>query len=374
MKTISLKFRLQITFLLTISFVLFSFSSVFAQGQTTPRRAVVDFNGDGKTDFAVMRPAANAPGAQYTWWVQNNGAAPNDFLALPLGLRAVDIPVPADYDGDGKTDIAMFRNQNTGIGGVNQDAGTWYILESSTNKFRFEKFGQQGDNPTIVDDYDGDGKADLAVFRAPTFAQGPGQAYFFYKGTANNPQGNITYVPWGMRYGTQSDQVDDPYTGDFDGDGKTDFAVQRRSDIANTSSAQPAVFYILTAAGEVRYEYFGLASDRIVPGDYDGDGKTDICVTRDFNIGTNPPLPIKWFIRYSSGQPDARIEFGTGINFNFAQGDYDGDGKTDIAMFVASRGEFWWLSSANAGSPAVYSWGNAGTIPADLPVAGYNNR
>src|SRR5262249_53859307 len=141
-----------------------------------------------------------------------------------------------------------------------------------------------------------------------------------------------------------------------------------------TSSNQPAVFYFLTAAGNVSYDYFGLASDRVVPGDYDGDGKTDICVTRDFNIGQNPPLPLKWFIRYSDGQADDSVNIGTGINFNFAQGDYDGDGKTDIAMYVASTGEFWYRSSANANSAAVYRWGSAGSLTADLPVAGYNNR
>src|SRR6185369_4673347 len=316
MKTISGKYRLQTTFLLTISFVLFSFSGAFAQAQTAPRKAVVDFNGDGKTDFAIMRPEFNAPGAQYTWWIQNNGST--DFTALRLGLRGIDVPVPADYDGDGKTDIAMFRSRPV----TGDDAGTWYILESSTNQFRIEKFGIAGDNATIVDDYDGDGKADLAVYRINTAAQGPGQAYFLYKGTANNPQGNVTYVPWGMRYGTQSESADEPYTGDFDGDGKADFAVQRHADITATSSNTPAVFYILTATGNVSYQYFGLKSDRVVPGDYDGDGKTDICVVRGFNIA---PSQITWYIHYTSGQPDDAIPFGKGSNPNFSQGDYDGD-------------------------------------------------
>ena len=370
MKTISVKSRLQITFLLLISFVLFSFSNSFAQAPT-PRRAVVDFNGDNKTDFAVLRFPGNFPGAQLTWWIQNNGAQPNDFVAMPLGLRGIDVQVPADYDGDGKTDIAVFRHQNTGVGGANQDAGTWYIFQSSTNSYHIEKFGQAGDNATVVDDYDGDGKADLAVYRINTPPQGLGQGYYLYKSSMT---GDTVVVPWGMRYGTQADQADEPYTGDFDGDGKADFGVQRRADITDPNISTPAVFYILTATGNVSYEYFGLASDRLVPGDYNGDGKTDICVARDFNVGQNPPLPIKWFIRYRNGQPDDYVEFGTGVNFSFTQGDYDGDGKTDISMFVASRGEFWYRSSANQNTVAVYRWGNSGVSPADLPVANYNNR
>ncbi len=369
MKTITGNYRLQITFLLTISFVLFSFSTALAQGQTTPRKTVVDFNGDGKTDFAVLRPSANAPGAQYTWWIQNNGAT--DFTAAPLGLRAIDVPVPADYDGDGRSDIAVFRFQNTGAGGSNADAGNWYILESSTNQIRIEKFGQAGDNATVVDDYDGDGKADLAVYRINTAAQGAGQAYFLYRGSLNNPAGNITYVPWGMRYGSQSEQADDHYMGDCDAEGRADFAVQRHLDITATSSNTPAEFHILTATGNYSIQYFGWKSDRVVPGDYDGDGKTDLCVVRGFNIS---PSQITWYIRYSGGAADDAIPFGQGSNFNFSQGDYDGDGKTDIALFVASRGEFWYRSSANANTATAYRWGNAGTIPADLPVAGYNNR
>ena len=86
-----------------------------------------------------------------------------------------------------------------------------------------------------------------------------------------------------MRYGSQADQVDEPYPGDFDGDGKADFTLQRRADISVVSSNTPGMFYILTSSGQLRFEYFGLASDRIVPGDYDGDGKYDVAQYRPSN-------------------------------------------------------------------------------------------
>src|SRR4030095_6130865 len=118
---------------------------------------------------------------------------------------------------------------------------------------------------------------------------------WYYRGSLNNPNGNITYVPFGMRYGDQSDQVDDLYPGDVDGDGKADFRVQRRADISVATSNTPAIFYTLsTSTGQVTYDYFGWASDRTIPGDYDGDGKTDIAIARGFNI---TPNTTTWYIR-----------------------------------------------------------------------------
>ncbi len=333
------------------------------RGQILPQR-FVDFDGDGKTDIGITRrPGVIGP---WTWWFQESSTG--TIKTFNFGESPRDLVQPLDFDGDGKNDIALWRNSP-----ATGQVSAYYIIRSSDSTIQITPFGQNGDVPTS-EDYDGDGKADLSVWRAPTTGQGAGQAVWYYRGSLNNPNGNITYIPWGMRYGTQADQVDDPYPGDFDADGKADFRVQRRSDIANPSATQPGIFHTLTATGNISYDYFGISSDRILPGDYDGDGRTDIAVARGFNVS---PGNTTWFIRYSSGIPDSSTVFGAG--FNFAQGDYDGDGKCDIGYFIVGSTTdetgFWYITSTT-GQTKFVRWGarGVGAGAGDLPIAGYNNR
>ena len=75
-----------------------------------------DYDGDGKTDFSVFRPSDN------TWYIIYSSNT--SFVYVPFGLTG-DIPAPADFDGDGKTDRAVWRPSN----------GHWYILRSSDNGY-----------------------------------------------------------------------------------------------------------------------------------------------------------------------------------------------------------------------------------------------
>jgi hypothetical protein len=74
------------------------------------------------------------------------------LLAAQFGAGGDKI-VSADYDGDRRSDYAVFRPSN----------GTWYI-QRSTAGFTGTQFGASGDVP-VVGDYDGDLKSDIAVFR-----------------------------------------------------------------------------------------------------------------------------------------------------------------------------------------------------------------
>lgn len=115
-------------------------------GQNGDIPITADFNGDGTDEIAVFRPSSGV------WYFANPfTGAYNGFQQF--GTNG-DMPVPADYDGDGKADLAMFR----------PSTGTWYILLSTTGALRVVVFGTAGDKPQPAD-YDGNGTAFPAVFR-----------------------------------------------------------------------------------------------------------------------------------------------------------------------------------------------------------------
>jgi hypothetical protein len=315
-----------------------SAASLTLVGAAVPVQNYLDMNGDGKTDWTVVRNTGGGPTGQITWFTQYNGLAGTQFDNWGI---ATDFFVPGNYDADNKTDIAVWRSGPPFV-------AAFYILQSATSTLRAETFGQSGDEPTVQGDYNGDGLDDIAVYRAGATAGA--QSFWYWRQAVGGPVFN---AQWGQN-------GDFPAPGDYDGDGKNDFVIQR-----NAGGGQ-ARFWIMLATGATSSVVFGTPTDVIVPGDYDGDGKTDIATVRGISG------QINWFVLPSSGGSYTQTPWGLSASDFPTQGDFDGDGKTDIAIWRPDADPFnnlFWVNKSTGGLQ-TQEWGQNG----DYPVANYNTH
>ena len=250
--------------------------------------------------------------------------------------------VPSDFDGDGKADIAVYR----------PSSGVWYLLQSGDaydpTKYKAYLWGISTDIP-VPGDYDGDGLADIAVRRPST------GIWYILQSSDGYDQAKYKEYAWG-------NATDNVVAGDFDGDGKTDIAFYRPSS---------GIWYILQSSDGYdpnlyKAYLWGNATDIPVSGDFDGDGKTDIAVYRrsdgvwyilQSSDGYSPVLykSYKW-----GGDPDDVP----------VPGDYDGDGKTDIAIYRPSSGVWYILQSSDGYAQSLYKAYLWGGDAGDTPVPG----
>lgn len=283
---------------------LFTFT-VFGDAKAPANNVHVDMDGDGKTDVGIYRPSVGQ------WWYTESSTGEN--RAFQFG-NATDRIVPAHYTSDSRTDIGVWRGST----------GEWFILRSEDYSFYGFPFGTTGDKP-IADDFDGDGLADQAVYRPSN------QTWYINKST-----GGMDVVSFGANN-------DVPQVGDYDGDGKADIAVFRPS---------TGQWWIRRSSGGTSGTHFGLGTDIPVAADFTGDGKTDIAVFR--------PSDGNWYFLRSEDGGFQAANFGANGDMP-TPGDYDGDGKSDIAVFRPSTGT-WYVNRSTQGFQ-VYWYGTNGDVP-----------
>ena len=268
-----------------------------------------DFTGDTKTDLSVFRGG--------TWYLQNGGG----FQAQTFGVNGDQI-APGDYDGDNKIDLAVFRPN------ADPSQADFYILGSATNTIFYVSWGTTGDVP-VVGDYTGDGKDDVAVYR-------PSNSFWYIL-----PNGGGS--PLVLKFGVAEDI---PLVGDYDGDGAANLAVYRPSTgfwYYSRDLVSPGTNFVS--------QPFGLSGDKPVPADYDGDGKTDLAVFR--------PSDQTWYIN-QSGLGTVRYEkFGLATD-KLVPGDYDGDNHDDVAVY---RDGTWYIMQSLTSQVAYAYFGNSTDNP-----------
>jgi hypothetical protein len=245
-------------------------------GQPGDVPVVADYDGDGRDDLAVWRPSDGR------WLVQtSSGAAVID----PVLGNEEDFPAPGDYDGDGKTNFAVWRPFP--VAGEKVTGAHWLILRADGTQLPPVEMGEPGDLP-VPADYDGDGREDLAVWR-------PSTGQWIIK-----PSSGIKLPD--VRLGQPGDF---PLTGDFDGDGLSDFSVWR-------------------------------------------------------------PTTGEWFVHYANGKNAATVVLG-GPGDRPAIGDYDGDGIDDLALWRPSDGT-WTIRASSSKTVITVVNGQFGDIPVNSPL------
>ena len=252
-----------------------------------------------KAELAVVDANSN------TWRMQSSDGK-GSFSAYKWGVEG-DVRVPADYDGDGMNDIAVWRPAT----------GVWHILRTSDGVTLSIQWGQTTpywtggiEDIPVPADFDGDKIADIAVWRPEN-----GKWYVL---TSKSGFSSDAVAEWGLL-------GDVPVPADYDGDGRADAAVFR--------SMQNRWYIAESATGTLSTRDFGIAgSDLLVPADYTGDGKADLAV---FRAGV-------WYVQELNGKETERFEFGFADSIP-VPADYDGDGTTDFAVY--RKGIWYFLDS-----------------------------
>jgi N-acetylneuraminic acid mutarotase len=252
-----------------------------------------------------------------------------------------------DFDGDGRADVGVFRPSER----------TWH-LQRTTSGYSAVPFGAATDK-IVPADFDGDGKTDIAVFR---------DGVWYWLQSSNS---SYQAVQFGVA-------ADIPMPADFSGDGRAELAVYRNG-----------VWWTLNLANnQSTAVQFGNASDTPVPADYDGDGKTDPAIYRggtwwmlrstegvgvaQFGIATDRPVVADfdgdrradravyrdgvWYVSATT-QGFYAIQYGVASDVP-VPADYDGDGRADLAVF---RSGVWYRYLSQQGS-SVVQFGRAGDL------------
>ncbi len=262
------------------------------EAQSAPTaRAPFDYDGDGKTDISIFRPSNGQ------WWLNRSAAG---LIVHTFGV-STDRITPADFTGDGKTDVAIFR----------PSSGEWFVLRSEDSTFYSFPFGTNGDVP-VPGDFDGDGKADATVFR--------NGIWYIQQST-----GGTRVEGFGAASG------DFPVVADYDGDGRSDLAIYR------TALGQ---WWLNRSTAGLIVHTFGNSADRPVPGDFTGDGKADVAIWRSSSG--------EWFILRSEDSSFYSFPFGTNGDVA-APGDYDGNGIIDATVFRPSN-TTWYSNTQTQGT------------------------
>ncbi|HEY0545631.1 MAG TPA: VCBS repeat-containing protein [Pyrinomonadaceae bacterium] len=331
-----------------------------AQAPQTPTvyRTPYDFTGDARSDFANVSFDAASPGTPITWKVLRNPANPAPGAAF---IRIFDYGVsgdsltPADYTGDSKTELSVWRTGQFINAPFPEGTGP-------VGPLTFDNWGNAaGDNLGRVGDYDGDGKDDEVVVRVTG-----GILNWYIKkssgGTQVTPFGRVITGLTTLAF----------QGADFDGDGRDELVMANVS--ASNGSNTWWIGDSLTGQVKLTLSYGNWVTDYFLsPDDFTGDGKADLVAYR---AGGSDADAGGWYIRDTAtgavsltifGLPDPAF-----TNEDIpVRGNFDGDNRADICVFRRQTKTYYWIPSAGGGVQAQ-QWGNPNDAN-ELPIGAFFN-
>ncbi len=293
----------------------------FTIGQYPRNIAAGDFNKDGKLDLAVV----NSSDQTVSVFSGNGSGGFQLTSSYVTGYLAGSI-VLTDYDGDGNLDILVGQGDARLIAPDYDTQHIDFLLGRGDGTFRGLSSSSAGPNTSLTfvaaADFNDDGKIDVITNNRY------GSNLFFFAGTAS---AGFAPTPTTISLGSGQPFPNGAVAGDFNGDGKADLALAT-GDTSGSSVAQPGAVAILLNNGSglgapSTFASGGTGTSAITTADFDGDGKADLAVTNQqsgttvvFQGGGNGAFQMG--PSFPTGKAPAEI----------IAADFNGDGKPDLVV------------------------------------------
>ncbi|MGJ4945584.1 FG-GAP-like repeat-containing protein [Bradyrhizobium sp. HKCCYLS1011] len=246
---------------------------------------VGDFNGDGKTDYLLID--ANGYPYQYVFMSNGNGTFTGLTQTLPNGWKfSANLrytPIVGDFNGDGRTDYLMvdgngYPYQYVFMG--NGDGTFTGITETLPNGWNFPNNSNTPNmNAPVTGDFNGDGKTDYVLIDS----NGYPYQYVFISNGDGTFTGQTQTLPngWKFTINKNTPNANMPIVGDFNGDNRVDYL------LIDANGYPYQYVFINNGDGTFSGQTQTLPNGWIfkanqpylpIPGDFNGDGKTDYVV------------------------------------------------------------------------------------------------